>query len=179
MTRLVRLAGIVAWLFGVALLVSACSDNPDYDERANAALHSVQLDHLHAAWDGYGRVLRLRGIAASGAERRKAEQAVKDWLQGEAELLNEIVVVQKGAAPSPAALVVPDLQAIDERIQKEVDAIFAQDVWKGREIEVTVHLGEVKLTGTALNQSDKDRITEIVTRIEGVKDVVNMLEIKP
>lgn len=38
--------------------------------------------------------------------------------------------------------------------------------------------GTVQLTGKALNQEDKDRITELVARVAGVKDVINRLDLK-
>ncbi len=87
--------------------------------------------------------------------------------------------VSSSPAAVPAAAVTTDTEIADERIQKELEGVFADEkVWKGREIEIVVRAGEVKLTGKALSQDDKDRITAIVSRVDGVKDVVNRLEIK-
>lgn len=69
---------------------------------------------------------------------------------------------------------------IDQRIQKDVEGLFSDEtVWKGRELHIVVRAGTVQLTGTALSQDDKDRITEMIARVAGVKDVVNRLEIRP
>ena len=58
-------------------------------------------------------------------------------------------------------------------------ALFAdEDVWGGREFEILVHAGDVRLTGTVFSQEEKDRVTELVAGVAGVKSVVNRLAIR-
>lgn len=183
MRHVMRLGWAAALMAGLALLVGACSSaaaRDDVQGRVNDALKDARVDHVAPIWDPQSRQLRLRGTALTPDEKQLAEQVAASTLGSAGTVVNEISVTMRGA-PEPAPVVAEgdDLKQIDERIRKDVEALFAdQTVWKGRELNITVHEGKVQLTGSALSQEDKDRITEMVARVAGVKDVVNRLTIK-
>jgi osmotically-inducible protein OsmY len=181
MRHAMRLGGAVALATGLALLVSACAAvQPDYQRRVNDALKDARIDHVVPVWDPERREMRLSGIVVNADEQRQAEQVAASVLGDRGTIISEIAVTMRGAPqPAPAVAEVDDLEQIDNRIQKDVEALFADDtVWKGRELNIAVRGGTVQLTGSALSQEDKDRITEMVARVPGVTHIVNRLAIK-
>lgn len=186
MRNLGKLGGVLLLMSGLALLSAACSATPEAqaspsaDERANAALKQARLDHVIAVWDQGTGVLRLEGFVPGPNEKREAEEVVLGIVGHDHTIVNDIAVTLRGApAPAPVVVASEDLEFIDERVQRDIELLFAdKSVWSGREIEVGVREGRVRLTGHVLSQDDKDRITEIVARVTGVTDVVNRLEIR-
>jgi hyperosmotically inducible protein len=68
----------------------------------------------------------------------------------------------------------------DAAITTQVKAAFAKDKGvKGRNISVRTDNGVVDLTGTASNQDESDRATELATKVKAVKAVHNNLTIVP
>lgn len=183
MQHVMRLSGAIALTAGLLLLVSACSRadlQPDYQAQVNDALKNARIDHVQPIWDAERRELKLRGVVVNADEKRQAEQVAAQTLGDNGRIVNEVTVTMRGAPePAPVVAEVDDLEQIDDRIQKDVEALFAdQTVWKGRELHIIVQGGTVRLTGQALNQDDKDRITALVARVAGVKDVINRLDLK-
>ena len=183
MRHVMRLGWTFALAAGLALLVSACSRpelKPDPQHEVNDALKDARIDHVAPVWDPERREMKLRGIVLTSDEKRQAEQVAAAVLGGTGSVVNEVTITMRGAPePAPAVAEIDDLDQIDDRIQKDVEALFADEkVWKGRKFHIVVRHGTVHLTGTALNQDDKDRITEMVARVAGVKDVVNRLDLK-
>lgn len=186
MRNLAKIGGVFLLMSGLALLSTACSATPaaqvekTADERANAALKEARLDHVIAVWDAQTGVLRLEGFVAGADEKRQAEAVVAGIVGTDQPIVNDLRITLRGApAPAPVVVASEDLKLIDERVHRDVEALFAdQSVWSGREIEVLVREGQVRLTGRVLSQEEKDRITEMVARVAGVTDVVNRLEIR-
>lgn len=176
-----RVGGAAVLAAGLILLVTACAVvEADPQSEVNEALKGARIDHVAPIWAGERRELRLRGIVVNADERQQAEQVAASVLKGRGTIVNEITVTLRGAPePAPVVAEADDLERIDERIQKDVEALFADEtVWKGREVAVLVSRGRVRLTGTALSQEDKDRITEMVAGVAGVKEVINRLGLK-
>lgn len=183
MQHAMRLGGALALAAGLALLVTACGrhvEPEDIQSQVNDALKEARIDHVQPIWNADRKEMRLRGIATHADEKRQAEAVAASALKNRGHVINEVVITMRGA-PEPAPVVAEsdDLQQIDDRIHRDVEHLFAdQTIWKGREIHIVVRTGTVHLTGKALSQDDKDRITEVVARVAGVKDVINRLEIK-
>ena len=183
MRHLIRFGGALAFAAGLGLLVTACATEvapEDIPSQINDALKEARIDTVRPIWDPDRREMKLRGMAVDADEKRRAEQVAAGALRERGRIVNEVVITMRGA-PEPAPVVAEsdDLQQIDERIHKDIEALFAdQTVWKGREFNVVVRTGTVHMTGKALSQEDKDRITELVARVAGVKEVINRLEIK-
>lgn len=183
MRHVMRLGGAVALLMGLALLVTACSRPApleDVQSRVNDALKESRIDHVAPVWDAQRHELRLRGIVLTADEKALAERVAASTLGSAGTVINELTITMRGAPePAPVVAEVDDLEQIDERIHRDVEALFADEtVWKGRTIHVVVREGTVQLTGTALSQDDKDRITEMVARVAGVTHVINRLALK-
>lgn len=183
MRHVMRLGGAAALLTGLALLVTACArpaPAEDMQSRVNDALKDARIDHVAPAWDPQRRELRLRGIVLTPDEKALAEEVAGATIGPNGTVISELTITMRGA-PEPAPVVneVDDLEQIDERIRSDVEALFADErVWKGRTIHIVVREGTVQLTGTALSQEDKDRMTEMVARVAGVTNVINRLELK-
>lgn len=185
MRDVIKLSGIFLLISALALLSAACGSSPlpapkSLDERTNEALKEARFDQVVAAWDAQSSVMRLRGFVQTPAEKRQAEQVAETLVAGSGTVASELTVTLRGApAPAPVVAATEDLQLIDERIHRDVEQLFAdKKVWSGREFEILVHAGEVRLTGHVLTQEEKDRVTEMVARVAGVSEVVNRLALR-
>ncbi|MDQ3169246.1 MAG: BON domain-containing protein [Acidobacteriota bacterium] len=184
MRDVIKLGGIILLMSGVAVLSSACGSSlpvqKSLNERTNEALKEARFDQVVAAWDAQSSVMRLRGFVQTPAEKRQAEQVAETIVGGSGTVASELAVSLRGApAPAPVVAASDDLQLIDERIHRDVEQLFAdKKVWSGREFEILVNAGEVRLTGHVLTQEEKDRVTEMVARVAGVTEVVNRLALK-
>jgi osmotically-inducible protein OsmY len=66
----------------------------------------------------------------------------------------------------------------DDRIKEDVNDRLSDDPWiDASEIDVTVNSGEVTLTGTVSERSEKRRAEDIAEAISGVKNVENRLRV--
>jgi osmotically-inducible protein OsmY len=75
-----------------------------------------------------------------------------------------------------------DTNDADNQIEQRLDKMFKEDdQWDRDTTDLTFHskAGVVTITGDAPSQEIKDRVTAKVRSADGVKDVVNDLEIKP
>lgn len=182
MRHMMRFGGALALLGGLALIIAACSGPVQLDPQArvNDALKSARLDSIAPVWDPQQKVMRLRGTVVTTDEKHQAEQVAAATLGSAGTVVNEVTVTMRGAPePAPAIAQAGDLEKIDERIHSDVEALFSDDkIWKGREFEVLVHDGVVRLTGTVLSQDEKNRVTQMVAGVAGVKEVINRLDIK-
>ena len=72
-------------------------------------------------------------------------------------------------------------EATDDRIEELLDKAFKEDdQWDRDKLDLTFDskAGVVTITGDAPSEEVKNRVTDRVKQIPGVKDVVNNLEIK-
>jgi osmotically-inducible protein OsmY len=182
MRQMMRLGGVVAAVGALALFVSACGKAPQLDNQArvNNALKDARLDSIAPVWDPQQQAMHLKGTVVTADQKEQAQQVALAVLGSGANVVNEIAVTMRGAPePAPAIAQAGDLEKIDDRIDSDVKALFADEkVWKGREFEILVHEGVVRLTGRVLSQDEKNRVTEMVAGIAGVREVINRLEIK-
>ncbi|MEX2272474.1 MAG: BON domain-containing protein [Vicinamibacterales bacterium] len=180
MQHMMRLGKLVALAGGLALLVTACGSQLDHQVRTNDALKEARLDSVAPNWDPAQKILRLSGTVVTDQEKQQAEQVAASVIGNSGKVVNEIIVTMRGAPePAPAIAQAGDIEKIDERIHADVEALFSDEtVWKGREFEILVHSGTVRLTGQVLSQDEKDRVTEMVARVAGVKEVINRLSVK-
>jgi osmotically-inducible protein OsmY len=67
----------------------------------------------------------------------------------------------------------------DERIKEDVNDRLSDDPWvDASEIDVTVSNGEVTLTGTVNDRSDKRRAEDLAEAVSGVKNVENRIRVQ-
>ena len=183
MRVVMRFGRVLLLMSGLALLAAACA-GPATDtglhQRANEALKEARLDQVKAEWDPNSQTLLLRGLVLSPEDKRHAEDVARSVIGSGGHVVNELVITTRGApTPAPVLASAEDLELIDERIHRDVEQLFADDdVWGGREFEVLVHGGEVRLTGKVFSQAEKDRVTELIAGVAGVTGVVNRLTVR-
>ena len=187
MRVVMRFGRVLLLMSGLALLATACADTEagtgietGLHQRANEALKEARLDQVKAEWNPDNEALVLRGFVLNPEDKRRAEDVARAVIGPNGQVVNELTITTRGApTPAPVLASAEDLELIDERIHRDVEHLFSdENVWGGREIEVLVHTGQVRLTGEVLSQEEKDRVTEMVAGVAGVTGVVNRLMVR-
>lgn len=183
MRVVMRFGQVLLLMGGLAFLAVACSETvaeTGLHQRANEALKEARLDQVKAEWDPNNHVMVLRGFVLSPEDKRHAEDVARSVIGSSGQVVNELTITTRGApTPAPVLASSADLELIDERIQRDVEHLFSDDdVWGGREFEILVRAGHVRLTGKVLSQAEKDRVTEMVAGVTGVTGVVNRLTVR-
>jgi hyperosmotically inducible periplasmic protein len=169
--KLFSSAAIVT-LLAAAPLTVACNrpSTPNYEERVQDNLKSAKIDDVKANWKADEKALHLSGEAESAADKARAEELAQQVVGTSGRVVNEVKV--KGT----------NAEAMDDRIEQDLDRAFKEDdEWDRDTLDLTFDskAGVVTITGSAPSEAIKEKITARVKTIDGVKDVVNNLEIKP
>ena len=116
----------------------------------------------------------VTGVVPTTAERAAVEQLVKS-VPGVKTLTLHLAISQTTApAPSPA----PEKEHADLRLSKEVEfALYRTDAFDIRTMKVTSREGVVRLSGTVRNLAEKLLAERVAREVEGVRDVLNDLEV--
>jgi osmotically-inducible protein OsmY len=168
---LLRSVPVVA-LLAAGPLVAACQNNksPDVESRVQSRLKSADIKDVNANWKKDENTLHLTGEVKAPAEKQRAEELANEVVGTSGRVVNEVKV--EGV----------DTDNLDSRIEKELDRMFKEDdQWDRDTNDLTFHsnAGVVTIKGDASSEAMKDRVTARVRSVEGVKDVVNDLQIKP
>jgi osmotically-inducible protein OsmY len=145
----------------------------DYAAQVNDNLRQNNLDDVRADWREDERQLRLSGEVASADQRTRAEQLAEQVVGTAGMIVNEVRV--EGV----------DTQAIDNHIEERLEHLFEdRDTWAplnftGEGVSFDAEARVVTITGTVESQAIRDRIEQEVRQIEGVREVVNELEVDP
>ena len=172
MKKLLRSLPIVA-LVVTGPMIGACQKNsnaPDYEQRVQDRLKDANLKDVNANWKKDENALHLTGEVKAQADKARAEELAQQVVGTSGRVVNEVKV--EGV----------DYNELDSRIEKQLDQMFKEDdQWDRDNFDLTFHskAGVVTVTGSAPSQTAKDRVTQRVRSVEGVKDVVNDLELKP
>jgi osmotically-inducible protein OsmY len=167
---LLRSVPIVA-LIASGPLVAACQNNksPDVESRVQDRLKSADIKDVNANWKKDENTLHLTGEVKAPAEKQRAEELANEVVGTSGRVVNEVKV--EGV----------DTDNLDSRIEKELDRMFKEDdEWDRDTNDLTFHsnAGVVTIKGDASSEAVKDNVTARVRSVEGVKDVVNDLQIK-
>jgi osmotically-inducible protein OsmY len=169
---LLRSLPLVA-LVATAPVITGCAQNantPNYESRVQDRLKDAKLDDVNANWKNDEKALHLSGKVKAEAEKQRAEVLASEVVGTSGRVVNEVKVEDV------------DTNEADNQIEQKLDKMFKEDdQWDRDTTDLTFHskAGVVTVTGDAPSQQIKDRVTEKVRSVEGVKDVVNDLEIKP
>jgi hyperosmotically inducible protein len=117
-----------------------------------------------------GNVL-LGGFVDTEAERAAAEQVAKS-VDGVAKVTNGLVVSE----PDRSMGQVLDDQTIETKVKA---ALMSDEVADAREVNVEVRRNVVLLTGFTESTEEKARAGEVARGVKDVKDVANMIVVKP
>ena len=154
-------------------MISACQNSaksPDYESRVQDQLKSAEIKDVSANWKKDENTLHLTGEVKTPAEKQRAEELANQVVGTSGRVVNEVKVEGDNSSE------------LDSRIEKALDQTFKEDEqWARDTTDLTFHskAGVVTVTGDASSQPVKDRVTERVRAVDGVKDVVNDLQIKP
>lgn len=116
----------------------------------------------------------VTGIVPTAAERAAVERLVKG-VAGVKTLTLHLAISQPAA---PARTPAPAKEDPDLRLSKEVEfAFYRTDAFDIRTMKITSREGVVRLSGTVRNLAEKFLAERIAREVEGVREVVNDLEV--
>jgi osmotically-inducible protein OsmY len=155
-----------------AAMVAGCGreDTPDYQGQVNDRLEQANLDDVRADWNRDERILRLSGEVDTQAQRTRAEEVAQQVVGTAGRVVNEVKLEHV------------DHGEVDNRIEEQAGRMFEDRTewdFDGRGVSFDSEAGVVTITGTVESQQVKDRIGERTRKINGVRDVVNNLEVEP
>ncbi len=162
----------IVGLIAAGSMVTACENRtatPDYQAKVNDSLKNAQIENIKADWKKDEQALHLTGDAESAADKARAEELAKQVVGTSGRVVNEVKVEGTNA------------EATDDRIEELLDRAFKEDdQWDRDKLDLTFDskAGVVTITGDAPSEAVKNRVTERVKQVPGVKDVVNNLEVK-
>ena len=167
MNAVARLSAAAA----LAASLAACSRGPDPTENVNRALKEANLNEVTVNWDGGTRVAHLRGTVDRPTDRQRAEEVANAAVGTTGKVLNEVTI--KGLNEKTAGNLDGDIKS---QLKKMLDS---DPVLRDRSITFEVNNGAVTVKGEVRTANEKGKLTELVRAAPGVKDMVNVVEIKP
>ena len=172
MKFLFRSVPLVA-LLAAGPMISACQNNPkspDYESRVQDQLKNADIKDVNANWKKDENALHLTGEVKNPSDKQRAEELANQVVGTSGRVVNEVKIEGDNSSE------------LDSRIEQSLDRMFKEDdQWDRDTNDLTFHskAGVVTITGDAQSQAVKDRVSERVRSVDGVKDVVNDLQIKP
>ena len=167
MNAVARLSAAAA----LAASLAVCSRGPDPTENVNRALKEANLNEVTVNWDGGTRVAHLRGTVDRPTDRQRAEEVANAAVGTTGKVLNEVTI--KGLNEKTAGNLDGDIKS---QLKKMLDS---DPVLRDRSITFEVNNGAVTVKGEVRTANEKGKLTELVRAAPGVKDMVNVVEIKP
>jgi osmotically-inducible protein OsmY len=160
-------------LLAAGPMVAACQNNaksPDYESRVQDQLKSADIKDVSANWKKDENALHLTGEVKNPTDKQRAEELANQVVGTSGRVVNEVRVSGDNS------------DDVDARIDKALDKMFKEDdQWDRDTTDLTFHskAGVVTVKGDAASEAIKNTVTEKVRSVDGVKDVVNDLQIKP
>jgi hyperosmotically inducible periplasmic protein len=119
-------------------------------------------------------VVTLRGIASSEAQKELTAEYAKD-IEGVKDVKNEMTVASAAEPPSRILGEVIDDASVTAQVKAD---LLTHHSTSSLKTKVTTKDGVVTLSGKARNQAEKDLVTKLAKDIQGVRSVVNQMEVK-
>ncbi len=175
MRQMLRTIPVVA-ILATAPLSLACSNNaansqPDYEARVNDQLKTANLDNkVNVDWNKDQKELRLTGEVERAADKQRAEELAQQVVGTSGHVVNEVKLQGE------------DYGRIDDNIEDQLGKMFQDRTewdFDGRGVSFDSNQGVVTITGTVESTAIKNKIGQHARATDGVKDVVNKLEVKP
>jgi osmotically-inducible protein OsmY len=173
MRQLLKVVSLAAFL-AVAPLTMACDrgpDEPDYQARVNDQLKTAKLDDkVKVDWKSDERILELSGEVERASDKTRAEELAQQVVGKAARVVNEVKVEGE------------DYERIDDGIEEQLNRMFEDRTewdFDGRGVSFDSEQGVVTVTGTVESEATKQRISKSALAVNGVKDVVNNLDVDP
>lgn len=172
MKRLFSSMALVAAL-GAAPMLTACNSTPstpDYEARVKDSLKTANIDDVNANWNADEKALHLSGDVETAADKVRAEELAQQVVGTSGRVVNEVKIEGTNA------------DAMDNQIEDNLDRMFKEDdQWDKDNLDLSFDskAGVVTIKGDAPSQAVKDSVAAAVRKVDGVKDVVNDIELKP
>ncbi len=148
----------------------ACHRAPETKDTLRKALDQANMHQVEVKVDNDERIVHLKGIVGSMAERSRAEEVADAVVGTSGRVLNELTV--KGLNDTTAG-------DLDRDIQNNLDRIIDNDpTLKQRDINFEVANGMVAIKGEVRSVDEKTRVGDMTKAAPGVKDVANGLQIE-
>ncbi|MEO8519999.1 MAG: BON domain-containing protein [Acidobacteriota bacterium] len=154
-------------------LTVACSkpaDAPDYEARVHDQLKTSNLDdQVKVNWNKDERALHLSGEVKNPADKARAEDVAQQVVGTSGRVVNEVKV---------EAI---DMGKVDDRIEEQLGKMFEDRTewdFDGKGVTFDSKEGVVTVTGHVESAAVKTKIGERTRAIDGVKDVVNDLQVE-
>ena len=164
------LACLAAVVFAATL--AACSRNSnDPKDRVDKALSDANVKGVHTSYDKDGNVVHLTGTVDNTDQKQRADQIANEAVGTSGRVLDEIKV-----------------QGVDDKTAGDQDALIRDtlknevskdQVLQDRSISFDVNNSVVTVKGNVRTAAEKDRVSEMVKRVPGVKQMANELEVRP
>jgi osmotically-inducible protein OsmY len=167
MERINRVVLIVLATF-LSTAVIACNTGPNPRDEVTKALDEANIEDVNVDWDADAKLLHLKGAVDTSAERTQAESVAVRAVGTTGQVVNELTV-----AGEPTKLA----DDFDGAIRERLNNLAKDEAFDGRDINFDVNNGVVTIKGEVPSQAEKTRIGELAQKTEGVKEVVNTLEI--
>lgn len=170
--RSTRILGAVTALFLVFFMLGCQQDRAAQSPQENVeqALEQAGMNDVSVNEDADNRVIRLSGDVQTEEQRQRAEQLAQQHAAGWT-VANEIGVRPAGADQAGDIASEED-KAIENRWNAEAMKNNLDDV------DVRVENGVVTLEGEVRNQQQVQQAEKLAKGIEGVRQVVNNLEVE-
>ncbi len=174
MKKVFSLALAAIFVFALTV-VGACSrqNNNDNDAKARVdkALDDANLKDVHTNWDKDANVVHLTGTVKTETDKQRADEIASGAVGTSGRVLDELKV--EGMDEKP----VSDMdKTIGDTLKAEIDH---DPVLRDRTIHFDVNQEDVTVTGNVRTAAEKAKVTEIVRRTNGVKQLANELKVEP
>ena len=161
---------LAAILFLMAGAV-ACSSAPNPTDNITKALKTANFNEVTVTWDSGTRIAHLRGTVDRSADRPRAEEVASAAAGADGKVLNEITI--KGLNEKTAG-------SLDGQIKDQLkDMVKSDPILRDRDLSFDVTNGVVTVKGEVLTADEKTKVSELVRAAPGVKDMANVVDIKP
>jgi len=140
----------------------------------SALLYHRSVSGIKTTVSARDGIVTLRGNASSAAQKELTEEYAKD-VDGVKEVKNELKVVP--AAEPPARTVGETIDDASTTAQVKATLLTHRST-SALKTKVSTRDGVVTLTGEAKNRAEKDLVTKLVSDVQGVRSLVNNMEVK-
>lgn len=167
--KIVAVLAIVTLLFAIG-----CSQNRanvSVKDQVEKQFETAGLKDVDLNEDREKKVLTLNGEVKNDAMKSRAEEVARTAAPGWV-IANQIAVRPEGADNADEVA-----NETDKAIKARFDAEMAKFNFKHADIEVDVKEGVITLDGEVNSKAQADQIAKAAAKIEGVKQVVNKIEL--
>ena len=162
------IVGAALSLAAVGMVACGGNENTDLKQNVENAFERENIDGVNVDWDKDAKVVHLKGAVATDVEKARAESVATQAVGTSGKVANELTLRTDRATADN----------LDGTIDDHVENLIDEDATlKGHDIDVGVNNGVVTLKGHIGSDADRKRLVDAVSRVPGVQNVVDSLEL--